>query len=119
MNKLLKSLTKVIKFLEKKGVKFTLQTEDDMCADGVEYHDVGEHEICIEDDMCKQTWATEVKVPDMSHEDLSKLLVEVLGPQTKIHKMTDGEVDNWEPSKNHIVVHRGDSIDFIQYYTKK
>jgi hypothetical protein len=121
MKKLLSQVTKVIYALNKNAYQFK---SEDNCEDSLEYHDIGGHEVIVGDDNERQSWNVQLndikgagdgKIP---HDVLTEFLVGVLGPQSKVHTGAR-KVNNWEPSKNVLIVHFDDSIEFTQYYSKR
>ena len=116
------SLKKVIKVLNKKGFNFECE---DNCEDHLDYLEIEGHEVIIGDDTNREQWCCELsKIVDrdgktVTHDDMTKILVEVFGPQSKIHNHPGSIVNNWEPMKNLLIVHRDDSVEFFQYYTKR
>lgn len=116
------SLKKVIKFFNKKG--FNFECEDNM-EDHLDYQNIEGHDVIIGDDTNREQWCCELsKIVDkdgksLTHVDLTNVLIEVFGLQSKIHNHPSSVVNNWEPKKNLLIVHRDDSIEFFQYYTKR
>ena len=116
MKKLLSSVTKVIKSLNKNG--FTFKSEDN-CEDNLDYIDVEGHEVIVGDDNERESWNVNLETIK-GGSDLVKVLTGVLGDPTKTHDRGDGtKVLNWDPSKNVIIVQFNDKIEFVQYYSKR
>jgi hypothetical protein len=124
MKEIIKSVTKITKILKSRG--FTLESEDN-CESSLTYHTINGYELVIGDDNEREQWCLrleKIKSPTgtpVTHQEMTEILIGVLGPQTKQVTRTDLDhtINNWNITKKFYIVHEGDSIEFFQDYTKR
>lgn len=112
MDKLIATVTKVVNAFD--NAKISFESSDDG-AGSLDYIPIGNHEIIVCDDDEREDWCVTLNF-DGKDPNVLNAITSALGEPSKRH---DNGALNWGSFNQVLVVFSGDSMEFIQRYSKR